>query len=174
MDLFTTERLLLEPVKLIDARFIRELVNTAAWLRFIGDRKVNSIADAEAYVQKMIDNPAINYWIVRSKTEETCIGTISLIKRDYLPYHDIGFAFLPAYGKKGYAYEAAVTVLQTFLKEPAFRTIMASAAPDNINSIQLMEKLGLTFKENIEVDNKNLVLYQITADKNSDPVTKAG
>ncbi|WP_158799817.1 GNAT family N-acetyltransferase [Pedobacter sp. L105] len=160
---FTTERLSLQPLKLADAGFIFQLVNTATWLQFIGDRKVGAVKDAEAYIQKILGNPAIRYWVVKLKDQEIPIGTITLIQRDYLPHPDIGFAFLPEYGKKGYAFEATNIVLHTFLEDPLFATIMATAAPDNINSIQLLEKLGLTFKEKIEVEGKTLVLYRIVA-----------
>ena len=161
---FTTERLSLVPLEITEAEFIYQLVNTDAWLKFIGDRQVKSIKDAEAYIQKILDNPAIHYWTVKLKDQETSIGNITLIKRDYLPHYDIGFAFLPEFGKKGYAYEAAVTVLQSILKEPAFSTVLATAAPKNLNSTQLLEKLGLTFDKEIEIDGKTLVLYHISAE----------
>jgi len=160
---FTTERLSLMPLEITEAQFVYQLVNTEGWLKFIGDRQVKSVADAEGYIQKMLDNPAINYWTVKLKDQETSIGNITLIKRDYLPHYDIGFAFLPEYGKKGYAYEAAITVLQSILKEPAFSKVLATAAPGNINSTQLMEKLGLTFDKKIEIEGKTLVLYHISA-----------
>lgn len=159
---FSTERLVLRPLALNDAKFMHELVHTPAWLKFIGDRKVESVIDAADYIQRILDNPAVRYWVVQPKDQEISIGTITLIKRDYLPYPDIGFAFLPYYGKKGYAYEATKQVLDTFLKDPSFPTIMATAAPDNIDSIRLLEKLGLTFKEKIEIEGKAPVVYQIT------------
>lgn len=44
------------------------------------------------------------------------IGLVTLIKRDYLDFNDIGFAFLPTYFSNGYAYEATKTVLENLSK----------------------------------------------------------
>ena len=46
-----TARLRVMPLTLDDAPFILELVNDPDWIRFIGDKHVHSIADAEAYLR---------------------------------------------------------------------------------------------------------------------------
>lgn len=162
---FTTARLSLSPVTLSAAAFLYELVNTPAWLEFIGDRKVKDIADASAYIQRLINNPDINYWVVKLKDEDTAIGTISFIKRDYLDYPDIGFAFLPDYHHYGYAFEAASTVLSHLLHDPVYSCILATVAPGNANSIRLLEKLGMQYLDEIEVEGKKPLVYRIVADK---------
>ena len=48
---YKTERLLLRSLTLADAPFIFELVNTAGWIQFIGDRNVHNHEDAERYIQ---------------------------------------------------------------------------------------------------------------------------
>ena len=63
---FTTNRLVLESLTLADANFMFELLNTAEWLRFIGNRNINTLEDATAYIQKIINNTAIHYWVVNS------------------------------------------------------------------------------------------------------------
>ena len=50
---YTTARLVLDNVAPGDAEFILRLVNTAGWLRFIGDRNIRTAEDARAYVQKI-------------------------------------------------------------------------------------------------------------------------
>src|SRR5512138_2763193 len=110
-DYLITERLLITALKVSDSRFILELVNTPAWLKFIGDRHVHSDIQAINYIKNIIDAPDTNYWVVRTKRNHVCIGVITFIKRDYLACHDIGCAFLPQFGKNGYAYEATKAVL---------------------------------------------------------------
>ena len=95
-----TERLLLENLAANDHKFILELLNTEGWLKFIGDRNVHSEADAIAYVQRIMGNPNLNYWVVRLESDKTALGIITFIKRDYLEHPDIGFAFLPKYSSK--------------------------------------------------------------------------
>ena len=154
-----TERLVLNHLTLNDADFIFELVNTSEWKTFIGERNVNKIEDAKTYIQKLIDNPNINYWVVKLKDNETSIGIITFIKRDYLEHHDIGFAFLPRYTKQGYAYEATAAVLNEVTKDPAHNHVLATTLKENINSIQLLKKLSFEFEKEFKTDNEVLLLY---------------
>jgi RimJ/RimL family protein N-acetyltransferase len=160
---YSTDRLFLNQIHLNDAEFISELVNTPEWIKFIGDRNIKNIADANAYIQKIINNPNTNFWVVRIHDQQIPIGIISIIKRDYLNHHDIGFAFLTKYTKKGYAHEATIAVLNDAIKN--HKQILATTLKENTNSIQLLEKLGLQFHKEIQNENQFLQVYSVTADK---------
>jgi len=162
---YTTGRLILNELNIADIDFIFELVNTAEWKKFIGERNINNKEDALAYTQKLIDNANISYWVVKLKENQLPIGVITIIKRDYLPHRDIGFAFLPAYGKKGYATEAANIILNDLVTDDNCTSVLATTIPENTNSIQLLEKLGLGFSEQITHDGETLLLYAAAADK---------
>ena len=163
-DNYTTERLSISPLTQNDAAFIMELVNTPGWLQFIGERNVGSLEESNQYIQKILTNPDVNYWVVKISANQTSIGVVTLIKRDYLAHHDIGFAFLPNYAKNGYAYEAALAILNEVIKDPLHTHILATTLKDNINSIQLLKKLGLQFVEQIENENALLLVYGVAAD----------
>lgn len=146
-----------------DDQFIIELVNTPGWIKFIGDRNIKTPEDAAAYIKKIVDNPNFTYWVVRLRDDNTSIGVISFIKREYLDHHDIGFAFLPQYQKNGYAYEAANAVLQNVLGNPAYPRVLATTLKDNVKSIHMLEKLGLIFEKEIVNGNDLLLVYGINA-----------
>jgi RimJ/RimL family protein N-acetyltransferase len=154
-----TARLGLTNLRPDDASFILELLNTPGWLEFIGDRNVRTLTEAGAYVQKIIDNAAVRYWVVRRLVDQTPIGIISLIKRDDLEHPDIGFSFLPAYAGQGYAIEAASAVMDSLQKEPAYTRILAITIKGNRNSIRLLEKLGLRLEKEIDREGETLLLY---------------
>ena len=116
-EILLTDRLRILPISSGDNIFMFELLNSVGWLTFIGDRNVSSPDEAVTYIQKIIGNPAIDYWVVRLDVNETPIGIISFIKREYLDHHDLGFAFLPEFMGQGYAEEAAMKVLSIKLKE---------------------------------------------------------
>ncbi|MDZ7880239.1 MAG: GNAT family N-acetyltransferase [Saprospiraceae bacterium] len=156
-----TTRLLLRPLCLDDVSFIFELVNTPNWIKFIGDRNVHSDADATQYIEKIFANPDAHYKIVYLKETAQPIGVITLIKRHYLDHHDIGFAFLPNYAKKGYAFEAAKTVLAAIIAEKTHTQILATTLKDNVNSIRLLKKLGLTYQKDILVGDDKLMIFAI-------------
>ena len=79
------------------------------------------------------------------KAPRTPIGICGILKRDQLPEPDIGFAFLPAYWSKGYAWEAASAVKAHARDALALARLLAIVSPSNDSSIRLLEKLGFTF-----------------------------
>ena len=145
-DHYETTRLILIPLNIQDAEFIRELVNTPGWVQFIGQRNVHSKEDAIAYIRKIIDSPAVKYWVVKLKSENTSVGVVTFMKKDYLPHHDLGFAFLPQYNKNGYAFEAAKEILTNMFKDPNHQQIVATSRQGNVSSMKLLEKLGFKFQ----------------------------
>ena len=159
---YTTERLSLDKLCFDDYEFMSQLVNTLEWIKFIGDINIKTEEDAKNYVQKIIENPNVIYWVVKLKTENTKIGIITFIKRDYLEHNDIGFAFLPKYAKKGYAYEATKPVLNDALNNKNHNRILATTIKENINSVKLLEKLGMSFKNEIEIGKDLLQIYSTT------------
>src|SRR3982750_2141347 len=97
-----TERLVLNMLTEDDAAFILELVNTAGWLQFIGDRGVRTRVEATAYIRRLLESPQLTYWVVRLQASGRPVGIVTLIKRPYLEHFDIGFAFLPEHQGEGY------------------------------------------------------------------------
>ncbi|MEP7197326.1 MAG: GNAT family N-acetyltransferase [Saprospiraceae bacterium] len=158
---FKTPRLLIDELRESDAEFILELVNTSGWLEFIGDRNINDKDKAIAYIKKIIENPLINYWLVRTIDHKTTLGVITLIKRDYLEYHDIGFAFLPQFSGNGYAYESTQFILNEILSEQVYEKVLATTLQENYRSISLLEKLGMKFQKEIINEDQKLLIFCI-------------
>lgn len=156
---FITPRLLLDALNFSDVEFVRVLVNTPGWIEFIGDRKIKTHEDALVYIQKLMSNPNIQYWVVRLKSQNIPIGVITFIKRDYLDSHDIGFAFLPEYSGQGFAFEAASVVLDAAKSDPVHSRIFATTLKENVKSIGLLQKLGFHFEMEIEVEEEILQVY---------------
>jgi len=160
---YTTTRLTLARLTETDTAFIAELVNTPTWIQNIGERNVKTKEAARYYVEQLLNNSSVCYWVVRLATVP--IGVITLIKRTYLEHQDIGFAFLPAYTKQGYAQEATLTVLDDLLNDTIPVTLLATTSITNKSSIQLLQKLGFAFQREIQVGNEVLQLYAITTPK---------
>jgi len=154
-----TERLTIAPLTASDSYFIFELVNSEGWIRFIGDRNVHTLPDAEKYIQKILNNIDFQYFVCRLKSNNEPVGVITLIKRDYLEHRDIGFALLPRYARMGYAFEASQRVLEELIVNKQDKKIVAITLESNILSISLLQKLGLTFEKEIHENNEELFLY---------------
>lgn len=155
-----SERLHVAPIQNGDAEFILRLVNTEGWLKYIGNRNTTSIIEAEQYIQRMNGTENCQTWSVKLVEEKLPIGIITYIKRDYLDYHDLGFAFLPEFQNLGFAYEAANTVLDHLRQTPEYKYLYAITIPENSNSIRLLEKLGFGFEKEIVVDDEQLWLFR--------------
>jgi [ribosomal protein S5]-alanine N-acetyltransferase len=154
-----TDRLNLKIITLEDHDFIMSLVNSKGWIENIGDRNIHSKQDALAYIDKILNAENFYYWVVSIKETNTPIGIISFLKRSYLKNFDIGFAFLPNFGNRGYAYEAASAVLAMVSKQPEFNIVLATTLFSNGGSIKLLTKLGFRFKEEIEIENGKVHVY---------------
>ncbi len=166
---FETERLYIKPTTSEDAKFIFELMNSPKWLTYIGDRAVNSIDDAKAYIaEKMTPQLArlgfATYTVIR-KTDDQKIGSVGLYDRDGLDGIDIGFAFLPKYEQKGYAFESASKLKSIAFEHFKINKLNAITVSENVSSQKLIEKLGFTYIKTIEMSNDDtpLLLFQSKA-----------
>lgn len=148
----TTERLQLRLVAVDDWQFILKLLNDESFIRFIGDRKIHTKEQAVEYLQGVIEKSKSSgdrLFVVSLAAEDCPIGICSLLKRVGLDAPDIGFAFLPEYRRKGYAFEAASATLAFAQTKLGMERIIAITSPANADSISLLEKLGLRFDSQI-------------------------
>jgi RimJ/RimL family protein N-acetyltransferase len=133
-----------------DAEFILGLLNQPSWLHFIGDRGVRTLDDARSYIVngpiEMYARLGFGFYIVELKDAGLPIGICGLVKREYLDDADIGYALLPQYWDKGYAYEATSEVLAYGTGKLGLKRIVAITSSDNHRSARLLEKLGLRYE----------------------------
>jgi [ribosomal protein S5]-alanine N-acetyltransferase len=164
---FETERLIIRPTNISDAPFIFELLNTPKWIKNIGNRNINSVDDAKNYINnKMIPQLErlgyANNTVIR-KSDNVKLGTCGLYNREELEGVDIGFAFLPQYEKMGYAFESASKLKEIAKSEFGISELSAITIKENIDSQNLIIKLGLTFEKMINLPNdpEDLMLFYI-------------
>ena len=165
MEILETENLTISEINTGDAEFILELLNDPDWIRFIGDRGVRTKKEAARYILAKHVKSYLKFgfglYRVKLKNNEHPIGICGLVKRDGLDDVDIGFAFLPAFRRNGYAYESATAMLEYAKDVLEIERIVAITSLDNENSGKLLEKLGLRFDKIIRLpnDDKESRLY---------------
>lgn len=129
-----------------DAAFILRLLNEPSWLANIGDRGVRSTADAGHYIRETIQAPyetlGFGLYIVQLKATGQPIGVCGLLKRDFLPGPDLGFALLPEFVGFGYAAEAARAVLAHAQRTLGIARLYAIVKRGNQRSERLLGALG--------------------------------
>ncbi len=155
MTVIRTARLQLRELELQDDEFILQLLNEAAFLRFIGDKGVRTLSDARDYIWKgpMDSYRRFGFGLYRASLRDggPPIGICGLVKRDNLADVDVGFAFLSRYWSQGYATESAAAVLTHGRERLQLPRIVAITAPDNHGSIAVLEKIGLRFERMIKL-----------------------
>ncbi|MES2679039.1 MAG: GNAT family N-acetyltransferase [Bacteroidota bacterium] len=158
-----TPRLQLREFNFSDAEFIIKLVNSDGWLKFIGDRNIKTSQQARDYLEngpmKSYRENGFGLWMVELNDSGIPIGMCGLIKRDNLDHPDIGFAFLQEFAGKGHGFEIAGAVMGHARKNLFLKTILAITVPNNVNSIKLIEKLGLKYVKSFKSEHEDLLLY---------------
>ncbi len=167
MKVLETNRLILRRLSPDDADFIIELLNEPSFIRYIGDRKIRTREDAHKYI---LNGPVDSYerhgfglYLVELRDTGIPIGICGLLKRENLADVDVGFAFLPKFWSKGYAYESASAVLKYAKEICGLNRIVGITSPDNIASISVLEKLGLKFESMVRLteDSPEIKLFAV-------------
>lgn len=157
MKILETERLTLSEVTENDAEFMLDLLNQPSFIKYIGDRNVRTIDEAQNFIEtrynKSYKDNGYGLYLVKLKDEDTKIGVCGFVKRDNFQYADVGFAFLPQFEKKGYAFESALAIMKYGQEVLEFREVLAITTQDNESSGKLLAKLGFKFEEIIEMPN---------------------
>ncbi len=150
-----TERLVLRDLSQEDANGIYQLVNSAGWLKNIGDRNVHTMKDAERYIQTWAldsySKHGFGPYAVLSKSGKF-IGICGLFQRDYLNIPDLGFAFIPEYLGKGYGFESSKAIMQ-HANSSGFEKLAGITSKENIASQNLLKKLGFTEMSNPKIED---------------------
>jgi [ribosomal protein S5]-alanine N-acetyltransferase len=168
MRVLETERLIFRHLTVKDSEFMLELVNDPAWLQFIGDRGVRTLDEARDYILQslvaMYDRLGFGLYLTKLKGEGIPIGICGLVKRDSLEDVDIGFALLPKFRGKGYAYESAAAVMEYGKRTLGLNRIVAIASPDNYASAKLLEKLGFSSERIVKLSDDGESVNLFAAD----------
>lgn len=164
-QVLVTARLALRQLTTADAHFVLRLLNTPGWLQYIGDRGIRTPEAAETYilagpVKSYADN-GFGLWVVQEKDAGTPLGLCGLLKRDDLEDIDIGFAFFPENGGKGYAAEAAQATLAYARETLGITRLVAIVLEDNAPSIRLLRKLGMQEEKKILLNAEELLLFGV-------------
>ena len=162
-----TDRLTLRQFNFSDTEFIVQLLNNPSFIQNIGDRGVRTIADAEKYLENgpisSYERNGFGLLAVTLTDTGQIIGMCGLIKRPTLEDVDIGYAFLPEFWSKGYAFESVQTVMSHAKEVIGLKRVVAIVDPANARSIRLLEKIGMTFEKMVKLseDDIDLKLFSI-------------
>ena len=98
--------------------------------------------------RELLDSNPFGLWAAEEKSSGAFMGFVGLAHQDlpgvsFMPCNEIGWRLDKNYWGKGYATEAAKTVLEFGLKELNLPIIYSYTALQNLPSINVMRKIGL-------------------------------
>lgn len=166
MKKYETERLIIKPTNTEDAEFIFEIMNTPKYHKYIGDRNIKSLEDAENYIKNRMllqfEKVGFGNFTIILKSDDSKIGFCGIYLRDGLDIPDIGFAFFEEFEGKGYAFEAASELKKLAKTEFGLQKLSGITLENNHSSRKLLEKLGLKFQKKffLEGDPEELMYYE--------------
>ncbi len=163
-----TTRLVLRTFTVGDAPLIYELNIDPDVTLYTGD-PIQDLQHAEQVLEQIILPQYVLYnhgrWAVYTKPELNpmaigFIGWCGLKARPERKEIDLGYRFMKTAWGKGYATEAAYACLKYGFEKLTIQRIIGRAMPQNLASIRVLEKCGMQFIGEEEVDGHPAKTYE--------------
>ncbi len=151
-----TSRIVLRPIRIEDAQLILDLVNSAEWIRHISNLGIHTQKQTEEYIKKRMlpqyERLGFGNFCIERLSDHKKIGTCSMYDRPGHEGFDLGFALLPEFQGKGYAFEASETLMDWMYKRGETK-LSAYTLEDNLSSRKLLERLGFRHIGDVQLEN---------------------
>jgi [ribosomal protein S5]-alanine N-acetyltransferase len=143
-----TDRLILRDFTTDDWKAVFEYQNDPQYLKYnpwISRSEDEVRAFVQSFIDQQLDYPRIKFqFAIVLKEEKKIIGNCGIRRKEPESVEaDIGYELNPQYWNKGYATEAANSLLEFGFDELNVHRIWAHCVADNIESVRVFEKIGM-------------------------------
>lgn len=159
--IISTERLYLKEFTLNDAQLLVDLNSDPEVTKFVGEGAIDT-AEAMRLLNEVIIPQYSNKmgrWAVYLRSNNEFIGWCGIKYLASLDEYDLGYRFFKKYWGKGHATESSKAVVEYGKNVLKLKEIVGRASVDNHNSIKVLEKAGLKFKEEGFEHGEKIVKY---------------
>ena len=162
-QILETNRLLLRELTPIDAENFYKLNLNPIVIKYTGNSAFKNVEEAKEFLENYQDYNQNGYgrWAVIHKETNKFIGWCGLKFGEMENETDIGFRFFEEEWNKGYATESAKACLNYGFEQLNLKRIIGRAMKENVASIKVLEKIGLEYESDSELDGKKAVIYKI-------------
>jgi ribosomal-protein-alanine N-acetyltransferase len=160
-----TPHLLLRPWRLEDADAWFNILQEDGILRYYPDQTPPSREKAEPYITHHLSHwqtRGYGHWVVVTKEDGQLVGWSGL---EYLPELDeteVAYLLMNRVWGRGYATEAARACVQFGFGSTGLEKIIGLVHPENLGSVRVLEKCGLTYADRITLWGLEMSRYRIT------------
>lgn len=162
-----TPRLILRPHVLDDAHNLFILNSDHEVVRYTGDISFATLLDAQILIKERMFTQFEKYKMSRlaviRKDDNAYLGWCGLKYFPETDEVDLGYRFMKKFWGMGYATESSLVCLEYGFNTLKLPRIIAKAMPDNVGSIKVIQKLGMTFRGYVHdpTDPQPFVLYDL-------------
>ena len=153
--IFDSERLVFRQFTIDDAALIHQLNSDPLVLKYVHELP----STPERALERLHNSILPHYlqygygrWAVELKATNEFIGWCGLKFRPERNETDLGYRFIPSCWGKSYATEAAIACLDYGFYHLQLIRITATAHKENIASLRILEKCGMRYLRDEEVD----------------------
>ena len=155
-----TERLIIRKFKPDDLASLIDMFAYPEVMRYLGPRRALTEDEAQKWLTDILlqqEDMLTRYAVVLRETDEL-IGVAGL--RDEEGIKDFGYYFRKRFWGKGYAIEACSAILDHIENTLNIRDYQVFIADENINSIKMIQKLGMRAADGIIKSTEQGHLYK--------------
>jgi len=165
-----TERTIMRKLTKEDAENFYNLNLDEEVLKFTGDKPFKNLQTAIYFLTKydQYKKYGVGRLAVIDKETLKFIGWCGLKYNQEKNEYDIGFRFYRSYWNKGYATETAKKCLGFGFGKLKIEKIVGRAMKENIGSIKVLEKIGMTFKGNFDFEGREGLIYELIKNEMTD------
>lgn len=145
-----------------DAKDFYALNLDAEVLKYTGDKPFGNMQASIDFLTNydQYEKYGVGRLAVIDKTTLKFLGWCGLKYNHDKKEYDIGFRFHKDYWNKGYATETSKKCLDFGFTELGIEKVVGRAMKENIGSIKVLEKIGMTFKEDFDFEGRQGVMYE--------------
>lgn len=162
-----TERLIIRELSVEDMKHMYQIYHNPEVKQYIDD--IDDYLEIEiekhkAYIKNVYGFYGYGLWGVFSKEDRTLIGRCGIQNRiiDGNSEIELGYLLDQKHWGYGYALECTKEILKYAFEELLMTRIVAVIDKDNLRSIQVASRLGMTIEKEIVMKNRDCYLYVIT------------
>lgn len=165
-----TPRLILREIVPEDAGHIFELDSDPEVQRYVGNKPLKHMEQAEAaieFIRRQYIENGIGRWAVINKENGEFLGWsgLKLIREtinNHSGFYEAGYRFMKKYWGKGYATESLIASLDYGFNQLQQQNIYAVTDAENYASRKVLEKAGFTFVEIFDMDGEPTTWFHIS------------
>jgi RimJ/RimL family protein N-acetyltransferase len=159
-----TSRLVLRQFCEKDNDSYSQLMQNSGVVRFLDNGNTLNTFESWHHLSMLLGHwvfKGFGCYAIEEKLSRKFIGKVGLYSPHQWPGIELTWLIDPHFQNKGFAFEAAQLVINSSFKNKLCNELISIIHPENLNSIKLAQKLGMTLLDSQKITDNPSLFYQI-------------